>query len=916
MPIPSAKRKSLPFTLRGLQSPIKADYPSFAQWSNKWLLPSSDSIIKDRAKGRGLRVYDEVRRDDQVQAGLSQLFGDITSRDWVVAPGGDKRIDRLAAESIERQLKKINWDEITTQMAEAVFWGYSIAEAEYTNAGDEVELVGIYPRRRTRFHWNYDGEPLYRAFYNAYGVPLIPNKYWYFSCGGDNADDPNGLGLAHWLYWPTFFKKNGYRWWILFLEKYAKPHRHGTSRPNATPEELEDLQAALEAFGEDDWTIAPEGNLIQLIEASRSGGADYKEMVEICNQSISKITTGGTMTMDDGSSHSQAQVHADAKLQKAKALSDILTNSFSQSIGKWLTEWNYPGAAIPTLYRRFEEDADLSAEADKDTKLLSLGIRLKPEAVVNKYGDEYEVEDQRPISLAGDQVTALSSMIGTAQQGSWKPELVRALLVSSFPLLPEEQVSAIVENLGTTQPAGGQPGEPNQPPAKPLDPAEADKLLDAAKFAKQPEPLDPDLDFANALLDRLNSIDLAQFKAAPAAVKERKKKKCKEGNISCGFTCISGKKVCRIDMIDEQKQIRDELLAKIKDLESKPAAPEIKPGYVGEIDTSEIAADPKRFQYKIIGELTKTGEVGSLSGVKDYDPNLAGIVQVWRDPADGQLYIVNGHNRLALAKRAGAEKVAARVIDAPDAATARSIGALTNIAEGRGTPLDAAKFFRDTGLNADDLKAKNIPLREQIGQKGLAIASLDKTIFDKVVMGDISENRAAIIGGAGLKPEQQRDLLTLADKKAKGKSISDEVLQELVDDVKASSTKQGGGGGLFDLLGIDDTARTTAIERANLAASIRKQLGRDKKLFGLVARNKAAQDLARAGNTINRDASKEISDNAGIALNAFDLLKNQSGPIAKSLNAAAERVANGENAAAVQKEIYSEIAKIIKEGNY
>jgi hypothetical protein len=658
-------------------------------------------------------------------------------------------------------------------------------------------------------------------------------------------------------------------------------------------------------------------------------------MVDICNAAISKIIVGQTMTTDDGASLSQAQVHQSVKLQIAKALSDKLTNSFSNSIGRWLTEWNYPGAALPKVYRRFEEEIDLAAEADKDTKLLALGIALRPEAITEKYGDDYDVETVRPVSLTGDQVTSMTAIITTAQQAAWKPKLVEAMLMSSFPLLPEDQVKAIVKNLGVEQPAGAQPGQPGQPPAQPLDPAEAGKILDSTQFSA-PDPMlpmaelilerlnnfqavefaapDPNLGIANALLERLAALDVAEFKAAPPAKTE--KKKCKETSLSCGNACISAKKTCRVEMTAQQQASRDELLAKIRELESKPTAPEIKPGFVGEIDTSEIEADPKRFQYKLIGELTKTGEVGSLSGVKDYDPNLAGIVQVWRDPANNQLYVINGHNRLALAKRAGADKVAARVIDAPDAQTARSIGALTNIAEGRGTPLDAAKFFRDTGLNADDLKAKNIPLREQVGQKGLAIASLDKSLFDKVVTGDLSENRAAIIGGAGLKPEQQRDLVELADKKAKGKNIADEVLQELVDGVKASSTQAASQGGLFDILGVDSGVKSTAIERASLAAGIRKQLSRDKKLFGLVARNKAAQDLARAGNTINRDASKEISDNAGIALGAFDLLKNQSGPIARELSAAADRVAAGENATVVQKEIYSKIGQIIKEGNY
>jgi len=214
---------------------------------------------------------------------------------------------------------------------------------------------------------------------------------------------------------------------------------------------------------------------------------------------------------------------------------------------------------------------------------------------------------------------------------------------------------------------------------------------------------------------------------------------------------------------EEQRQVAKKVLARhAKKLEKPPSG-------LAELDPSEIEADPKRFQYKLLGEHTKTGEVGSLSGVQKYDPDLAGIVQVWHDPADGKTYVVNGHNRLALAKRLGAEKVAVRYLDVPDAKTARATGALTNIAESKGDALDAAKFFRDSGISREDLQRKGIPMREKIAQDGLALSKLDDSLFRKTIDGELSIGRAAIIGGSGLDHAQQRDLVKLVDKQGKRK---------------------------------------------------------------------------------------------------------------------------------------------------
>jgi hypothetical protein len=881
------------------QTPLRADF--FSSYIDEFIQPPDDSILKQKGGGR-IGFYEAVRQDGQVITCFEQLFSEIFSREIEVIPGGEAAIDKKAAEDLEQQLKAIGFDDICKKMAWGKFWGFSVGEAIYSIDNGKVTLKTIKTRRRNRFHFNYSGEIRWKAPVSmTWGVPLTPQKYWVFQCGNDNDDDPNGRALAYWLYWPTFFKRSSMRWWILFLETFAKPHPHGTYPPGADEEVIAALEDALEQFGQQDHTVSPEGTVISLIEASRSGKAEYGGLVDLMNAEITKIILGQTMTTENGSSRSQAEVHENTKAAIAKALSDLLCQSFNDSIGAWLTQWNFPGAAIPKIWRKFESPVDLKAEADKDTVLSALGIKLKTDAIGGKYGDEYEIpeEEESLTQLNGEQVNALVSIVSNAQQGGWKPDLVAGLIAGAFPSWPDSAITAITKNLGSE--GGDQPGQ--APP--PVDPAKAADLLDKAQFSKEPD--DPLLPIAEALLARLSTVE---FRGVPTA-KETKKKKCKDTSHSCGRSCISGKKTCRINATVEAQAKIAQLKKELAEAKAKPAEPKLEAGFVGEIDTSQIKADPKRFQYKLIGEHTKTGEVGSLSGVQTYDPNLAGVVQVWRDPKDQGLYVINGHNRLALANRAGAEKVTARIIDAPDAAHARAIGALTNIAEGRGTGLDAAKFFRDTGLTEADLRAKGIPMREQIAQKGLAIAKLEPSLFAKVVNGDLSEARAAIIGEAGLKPEQQRDLHTLAERK--GKKLNDGTLAELVAGVKASSSQQVEQ---FDLFGASAVAQSNAIERAGLAAGIRSQLGRDKKLFGVVARSKAAAELERGGNKIDRDASKAIADQSAQTMGVFDQLKNSSGPIAKALNAAALRVAGGEKQATVQKELYGQIAEIIKGGKY
>jgi phage gp29-like protein len=390
----------------------------------------------------------------------------------------------------------------------------------------------------------------------------------------------------------------------------------------------------------------------------------------------------------------------------------------------------------------------------------------------------------------------------------------------------------------------------------------------------------------------------------------RKKRVCTKG-YSCGATCISRSKNCVSELNAQAKAYSEFLARRVAELEAQltqmtaiaPSTPQ--PGTVAEVNSADILADPKRFQYKVLGEHTKTGEVGSLAGVKRYDPNLAGTIQVWVDPADGKTYVVNGHNRLALANRLGAETVTVRYLDVKDAAEARAVGALTNIAEGRGTGVDAAKFFKDTGLSREDIEAKGIPMREKIAQDGIALSKLEDALFRRVIDGALPVERAAIIGDSGLDHQQQRSLVNLIEQQSKKRrNITNEVVRELADSVRSATQRTETQ---FDLFGATQLVQDNAMERAVLTASVRQRLSREKKLFGTVGKSKAAADLERAGNVIDVLSSQKLSREAALTLGIFDQLKHLSGPVNTALNRAADRMLAGESAKRVQDDLYQEI---------
>ena len=337
-------------------------------------------------------VYDKIFRDDQVKATWQQRTLAVVSREWDVIAGGEAPIDEKAADALKQNLVDIGLDRTTEKMLKAVFNGYSVAELlwGYREADGLIGFTGIRVRNARRFRYDKDGAFRMLTRQNMRGELLPPRKFWIVTAGADDDDEVYGRGLAYWLYWPTLFKRNGVKFWQTFLDKFGTPTAKATYRPGTPKEEIQKGLQALAAIATDSGIAVPEGFIIELLEASRSGTADFATMVKYMDGAIAKIILSQTMTTDDGSSLAQAKVHSDVKLEVVKADADLLCESFNQGPAAWGRDMNFPGAAVPKLIRLVDEEEDLGQTAETDGKLKTLGWVRTEESFRDIYGDGYE----------------------------------------------------------------------------------------------------------------------------------------------------------------------------------------------------------------------------------------------------------------------------------------------------------------------------------------------------------------------------------------------------------------------------------------------------------------------------------------------------------------------------------------------
>lgn len=309
------------------------------------------------------------------------------------------------------------------------------------------------------------------------------------------------------------------------------------------------------------------------------------------------------------------------------------------------------------------------------------------------------------------------------------------------------------------------------------------------------------------------------------------------------------------------------------------------------VPIEDIHRDPERFQYK--QSTNQKGVTDQFAGVK-FDPRYAGVLAVWQDPANRQTYVINGHHRLELAERTGGvPTMAVRYIKAKDAAEARAQGAIINMAGGKGTAMDAAKFMRETGRTIEDLKAENVSLKGNVAANGAILATLNDRLFSQVQRGQLPEETALAIARHLPNHNLQDQLANFLKKKEDaGKEYSPKVIDGMAREMAETPTHTTTEHLLFGDIEREDSLFG---ERNELKTAIRADLAKSVNDFKAVSSERRAGVVSSAGNTLNIEKNKETAERHAQALAVFDTLVNRKGPISDALNEGAKEYANAKN---------------------
>ncbi|MCY1289525.1 hypothetical protein D9M68_404500 [compost metagenome] len=184
-------------------------------------------------------------------------------------------------------------------------------------------------------------------------------------------------------------KAFGQKDWMRYAELFGMPLRIGRYGPGAKPDDISVLRRAVSQLAADAAAILPDGMKIEFQEiANAAGGAElFERLAEWLDKQISKGVLGQTMTTDDGSSQSQANVHNEVRLDILRADAKQLAATLNRDLVRVFIDFNYgPQKQYPRITLQVTEPEDLALLAEALAPFIDRGLRVEESAILDKFG--------------------------------------------------------------------------------------------------------------------------------------------------------------------------------------------------------------------------------------------------------------------------------------------------------------------------------------------------------------------------------------------------------------------------------------------------------------------------------------------------------------------------------------------------
>lgn len=422
---------------------------------------SNGSLYSQEAVSQFYKASKQIDLDETLRkAGIQRHRLAILLDDDEIGQAVETRIDALLAtpfrfepsdtpEAILLMQEIKEWfAEIATGSINALLFGYSVLEAVYDQTDDgQIGLNWIGEKPMEWFEPKNDGRLIYRPEGTGQEYEVDQVFKFFMTRRKSTYKQPYGKALLTVVYWLDFFRKNGFKFWAKFLERFGTPILLGKCK-DSDPSEMN--QALLNAHAQSVISIDAEDEVGILAASSGNAGASFETFNNTIIRQIQKVILGQTLTSgtDGTGSRALGEVHENVRKDKLNADIRLVTPTFQAIVDALCTlnGWAKHEIILGEKSKQLNRD-----QAERDVQLKNAGAVFTTQYFMREYGlQEGDLAESLPSQTPQPQFKAIPSkpfsFASTVNKLSAEQQELDELAERDFKLFSDKDMKDLILN--------------------------------------------------------------------------------------------------------------------------------------------------------------------------------------------------------------------------------------------------------------------------------------------------------------------------------------------------------------------------------------------------------------------------------------------------------------------------------------
>ncbi len=343
-------------------------------WRQAW---QTAIDIENPRRGRLYDIYRDVEVDLHLGGCVDQRKGFVEKKSFKLVDAKGKQDD------VATQLLEAAWfKDMIGYILDSRYWGHSLIQlGDIITVDGEMRYTGIEVVNRKHVIQEYGVIIREQGDEWQTGIPYRegPMADWVIEAG-----KPKDLGLYLKAATQTIPKKNMLAYWDQFGEIFGMPIRIAKTTAR-DPKDRSQIENMLSSMGAAAWGLFPDGTDIDIKETTRGDAFNvYDKRIDRANSELSKGILNQTMTIDNGSSLSQSEVHLEVFENVVEKDADLVKDIVNDQLLPRMVKHGFP---VKGLHFEWDNSIDYTPEQQLEYEKMILDrFEVDPKYLIDKYG--------------------------------------------------------------------------------------------------------------------------------------------------------------------------------------------------------------------------------------------------------------------------------------------------------------------------------------------------------------------------------------------------------------------------------------------------------------------------------------------------------------------------------------------------